>query len=646
MPPGDTVTFSLRITISAGETEDLILTDYLPIPFLDVTELTSYDSDQSDVPPAAGYWKLAADDTLSDLIGTPTSDPPSLSTSAAQNSATFDWGTFDQIDATGRVAHVLFTLTATDEPMADALYLANLALQQSQNSLGEPQVAQSVDYLVTREPLLTITKGIAATSGGGTIDPLPIVLPVDGDLDGADAADTVAYVITVVNEGGWAAYNVTIAEDTPAGLSGCAIVLNGVQVNLVPTAAYSGDLFSTGLVLTNPLQPDDVLTIEYLCTIDSDVYPLQELVNTGQITNYTSTGEPGAPNFVQDQSLYEDDATITIAAPAVDKTLDSSTESSTSGSALTIGEQVTFEFTVTLPESEMTDLVLTDNIPAGFRYEDGTLAVTSTGAAVTLGTPATIAPASPHTFGQGEDVSITFEEVTTVSGAASTADRQVTLTLTATVLDDTSNNWQSPAKTNTVSLDWSENPGSPITDNLSLSIVEPHLTVTKNMAPNPATGGQTVTVTLTVTNTGTSDAFNVTVTDPLNSTAFDTTSVTDTTAALGTFSFSYTAPTVTYSGGTILNGASQVFTFQVPVRSLVVTGSSYPNTATADYSSLPGSSRRRARVRRLRQSEPVHQPHIHRQVHREHLRAERHQLREQRGHRRGHHLPGDTAITG
>ena len=107
-----------------------------------MTELTSYDSDQSDVPPAAGYWKLAADDTLSDLIGTPTSDPPSLSTSASQNSATFDWGTFDQIDATGRVARVLFTLTATDEPMADALSLANLALQQSQNSLGEPQVAQ------------------------------------------------------------------------------------------------------------------------------------------------------------------------------------------------------------------------------------------------------------------------------------------------------------------------------------------------------------------------------------------------------------------------------------------------------------------------------------------------------------------------
>ena len=108
------------------------------------------------------------------------------------------------------------------------------------------------------------------------------MLPVDGDLDGADADDTVAYVITVVNEGGWAAYNVTIAEDTPTGLSGCAVVLNGVQVNLVPTAAYSGDLFSTGLVLTNPLQPHDVLTIEYLCTIDSDVYPLQELVNTGQ----------------------------------------------------------------------------------------------------------------------------------------------------------------------------------------------------------------------------------------------------------------------------------------------------------------------------------------------------------------------------
>lgn len=581
--PGETVTFSLRIEVDAGETEDLVLTDYLPIPFLDVTELTTYDTTQDDDPPAAGSWKLAADDTLSALTG----QPPAVSVDAAQNTVTFDWGTFHEVNAVSRVAHVLFTLTATDEPMANELYLANLAFKQCENSEGSPHAAVSVDYIVTQQPFLTITKGIADTDGGGTIDPDPAVLPVDGDLYDADADDTVTFVITVENKGGWPAHDVTITEQTPTGLSGCAIVTDGVKID-GSTTSYTGNLFSGGLVLTEALEPGEILTIEFTCTIDSDVYPRQELVNTAQVTKYTSTGESGAPNFVQDQSLYEDDATITIAEPAIEKSYVTSSEPSTTGTNLTIGEKVTFELRVTLPESEVTNLVITDDIPAGFRYEDESLEVTAVGTAVTLGSPETISPASPYAFGPGENVSITFEGLTSVSGATTITDRQVVLQLEATVLDHVSNDWLTPNKTNTVTLNWDENPGAPISDDLALTIVEPNLVVTKNMSPNPATGGQTVTITLTVSNNGTSDAFDVSVTDVLDTDVFDTSTVTDTTASLNDFTFGYSDPTVTYSGGTIAAGASQVFTFEVPVQDLVVTGSSYPNTGTADYSSLPG----------------------------------------------------------
>ncbi|MFW6055793.1 MAG: hypothetical protein ACOC9B_00580 [Chloroflexota bacterium] len=146
--------------------------------------------------------------------------------------------------------------------MADELYLANLAFKQCEDSEGNPHAALSVDYIITQQPSLTITKGITATDGEGTIDPDPSELPVDGDLTGADADDAVTYAITVENDGSWPAYDVTITEDTPASLSGCAIVTDGVQIDGIPTAAYSGDLFAAGLVLTGPLDAGETLTIE------------------------------------------------------------------------------------------------------------------------------------------------------------------------------------------------------------------------------------------------------------------------------------------------------------------------------------------------------------------------------------------------
>ncbi|MFW6055794.1 MAG: isopeptide-forming domain-containing fimbrial protein [Chloroflexota bacterium] len=319
------------------------------------------------------------------------------------------------------------------------------------------------------------------------------------------------------------------------------------------------------------------------------MYPRQEILNTAQVTKYTNTGTAGAPNFVQDQSLYEDTALVIVAEPGLSKTADSSSAPSTVSSDLTIGEQVTFEVVVTLPEGQTTNLTLTDDIPDGFRYEEGSLTVDSVGAAVSLGSPQAVIPASPHTFVQGEDVSISWGGSTTVSGASSDSERQVILTLDATVVDHVSNDWQDPSKTNTVALDWDENPFSPLTEDASLTIVEPDLIVTKSISPNPAYGGQTVTVTLTIENQGTSDAFDAEVSDPLDGDVFDTAGgATDTTASLNGFTFGYSDPTVTYSGGTIEAGDSQVFSFTVDILNLVLVGSTYPNIATADYTSLPG----------------------------------------------------------
>ncbi|MBN1855740.1 MAG: DUF11 domain-containing protein [Dehalococcoidia bacterium] len=583
--PGQTVTYSLRTSVPAGETESLQLTDYLPIPFLEASELTTYDATPSDTPPLAGHWALASDDTLSGG-STPLLGPPTLTVDPTYNTVSFDWGSFEETNATDRVAHLLFTVTGVDEPMADELFLANLAVSSCTDSLGDAHTPAAVDFIITEEPHLTITKGVFSTDGYGTVTPAPGD-PVDSDLLDADARDTVTYVITIENDGSWDAHNVTVREDTPAGLSGCTI--DSVAIDGSPIISpddYTGDMFSTPLVLDEPLEADETLTITYTCTIEDTVYPGQDLVNTAQIERYASTDE--GPNYVQDESLYQDDATVTIAEPAIDKSLASSTESSTDNPGLTIGETGTFSITVVLPEATLYDPVFEDDVPAELQYISTPVAdiITSANTLSTTLEAAAMLTAPP---GSNGTLSIAFTG-TYLTAGLSEAERTITFSIDLLVLDNVSNSWLSPNKVNTASLSWKDGVGGTevgsVTDNETVHIVEPNLVVMKDMTPNPATGGQEVTVTLTVENTGTSDAFDVSVSDTLNSGVFDLTSVAEVTTPAG-FTYDYSSPTVTYSGATIPKNTSKVFTFTVDVIDLAIAGSSYPNTAVADYSSLP-----------------------------------------------------------
>lgn len=589
--PGETVTYSLRTIIPTGTSENVTLTDYLPIPFFEATEVTTQDA-QGDTPPTAGHWRVANDDTLTSFLG---GSRPTLSTNPTENTLIFDYGTFDNAANTELIAHILFTVTATDEPMSDELYLTNLINLSCQKSTGELRAQDALIMLITMEPRLVITKGISATSGGGNISPPPATLPVDGDLAGADAGDTVTYVITMENQGSWPAYDVTLTEDTPSGFNNASLVsvTDGNGTGL----AYTGDLFGGGLVLTNPLASNDgtdgppystdTAIITYTFDVISNVYPGQEenLENTASITSYSSGS--GGPNFIQEQSLYQDMAAVTITNPELSKAIVSSSENSTSGANLTIGEVATFRINVTLPEGQMTNLTIIDNLPTGLEYVSGSYSVDTAGFNGSLGTLNITAPG-----GSGGDVTFTFTGTTTVNADNNDSNNSFDLYLSAMVLNEVSNSGYPTAteKANRATLDWDENLGSALQSTLDVYIVEPHLIINKTFSPSTADGGQTVTVTLTVNNNGTSAAFDVVVTDNLTANAFDLASVAEGSTPSG-FTFNYTSPTVNYNGGGRINiGETKTFTFTVKVRPDVVTGSTYPNTAIAGYTSLSDTS--------------------------------------------------------
>ena len=125
--PGRTLTYRLTYTLVTGDFEQFTLTDYLPLPIFkagdpdaDGTDGPAWSFNASSPPPTA-TWTHGPADTLfaaSGIIPTVTAD-------ANANSVKFDFGTWDNQGNTTQVIDILFTVTATSEPFADALFLTN-----------------------------------------------------------------------------------------------------------------------------------------------------------------------------------------------------------------------------------------------------------------------------------------------------------------------------------------------------------------------------------------------------------------------------------------------------------------------------------------------------------------------------------------
>ncbi|MCK9150582.1 DUF11 domain-containing protein [Methanobacterium alcaliphilum] len=582
---GMTVTYSLEAYIYISTTEGLYIVDYLPIPFLNATQVTTQIA-QGDGVPGAGQWRLADDDTLSAFLG---SGIPWLMVNGTENSLIFCYGSFNDTLSEPRKIHILFTVTATNEPFADSLTLANMMTQWSNNTFGQIAQQSGVVNIITQTPNLVITKGVNSTTGSGTINPPSTVLPVNGNLSGADAGDVVTYIITVENQGSAEAYDVNIRDSLPIGLTN--LVLVSVKNGLGADLSYTGDLLS-GLRLTNPLAANDgskgsnfsndTAFIIFTCTIDNTVYPRQVINNQANITNFAST--PGGPNFVQDQNLFTDNATVTIAPPTIVKALTNSSDPNTLNRNLTIGEVATFRLNITLPEGQVTNLTVRDLLPNGFAYVPGSVVIDTSGFAGTL---ATLNVAYNDT---SRILTVLFDGLTNVNPNNDLSDNSFYVYFNATVLNSTVNN-RGNTKNNNANLTWVNNPdGQVISNTVNMRIVEPNVTITKSFTPNPADAGDTVTVTFTVRNTGSdvSYAYDVCIIDPLDSNVFDLSTVSELYTPTG-FTYSFTSPNVIYIGGSIANGATLTFNFTVKVRADISPNRIYPNTAYVNSTSINGT---------------------------------------------------------
>ncbi|MBC7084657.1 MAG: DUF11 domain-containing protein, partial [Firmicutes bacterium] len=255
------------------------------------------------------------------------------------------------------------------------------------------------------------------------------------------------------------------------------------------------------------------------------------------------------------------------------------------GSDVTIGEVITYQIALTLPEGTLSGLTVVDRLPEGLAYVVGSAAVDTSAFNGTVPDPVITASG-----GDGDDVTLTFGEIVVTADNVPTNNRLI-IRLRARVLD-VPGNVGIPPQTVLTNGATAQATGGPVRDagTVNVTVVEPQMSIRKVIEPSQAAAGDIVTFTLTVSNTGTSTAFDVIVEDELLNSEFVNASAVSTPAGF-TFGliFDGSKTTVRYTGGDIGVGQTVVFVFRAALASGVTPGATLNNTAVVSQATtLPG----------------------------------------------------------
>ncbi len=292
-------------------------------------------------------------------------------------------------------------------------------------------------------------------------------------------------------------------------------------------------------------------------------------------------GPTGAVNYGE----VEDYQVQLINKP--EKNLVTTSEAHTTDPDLTIGEIVRYKLTVSVPEGDLTNFVITDTLPAGLQFlDDNTAALSFISDNAMTSTEFTI---SGGPFADGVDPIFTLGTVT--NSDQDDNEEFVVIEFNALVLN-VSGNAAGDTLDNSfrVTFDSFDYTSAPVTVNL----VEPAVSIVKTVTTlPPIDAGDEVTYQLTLTNDGAaSTAFDLAVDDILdaNLDLTDPNNVTWTAPAYAavTNNSDATADEVHLLIDKLEPGDQVTILITVTVRTSVSAGEIIPNTADLAYTSLPG----------------------------------------------------------
>ncbi len=393
--PGDAVTYRITYTLPISDIENLEFNDYLPLPVFHV-------GDPDEVPPAGPVWLVnPAAAGSAPPAGVATFGPsdtfyaytcssagsgnppgclvPTLTSDTVNNRLRFYYGDFNDSRHQATTVDLLFTLVVSDDPFADQLYLTNQVNGFEGSTNAGTVASDAIRQIVLTEPVLRTTKGVIWTSNANrAFDPDPAgpvtflapinaprwsgtinstnlaATPIDSDVSGVDAGDTVTFAIAVENTGSSlkGAFDIVLRDDlpTPYEIPGAAPGLNlqiyygngtGPIAFTYPTGgpACTGvwpgdpcgpdgapgtmdDLFGYGIQLVDPVGQgvcqahdpnlgNNIILITYDLQLGNTTGP-GTVINTASLVNYA--GSEGGPNHLP--TPQTDTAETTIAGTA------------------------------------------------------------------------------------------------------------------------------------------------------------------------------------------------------------------------------------------------------------------------------------------------------------------------------------------
>ncbi|GAB4479904.1 MAG: hypothetical protein OHK0031_00630 [Anaerolineales bacterium] len=564
----------------------------------------------------------------------------------------------NDVYATGTdISLMLGTLTNASDNDTDSEYvivefnalLDNNAAALTSNDLGE------VTNLFNRFRIYinnTLVGGYSNSVYNVVQEPVITNLLKTATPNTGDAGDTIAYQVTFTNINGASltnvstAYDVILTDTLPAKMDNATFGgVDGVDYIFTPAACgvygsnptpFSGNTLTLNFTSLNP---GCQVTVNYTARLMTSVNPGESLVNAAHLTytslpgsgtsgNPTGSTTPGASGTgtgerdgqgVNPPNDYFDDsnAPVTVTQISPVKSLVSTSDALTLADNLTIGEVARFRLAMQVAEGASPAFVVTDYLPAGMQFlDDGSakFAFVSNGAGVAsstltcandsgsaadlVGLPSASVDcalsASGGPFSDGVDPVFSLGDLT---NSDSDADNEyVVVEFNAVLLNDGLNqDTRAPMPVNSFGV--SINAAAPVVSNdLPLTVVEPNLTVAKDVASISAQidAGGTVTYQVVLTNTGSAPAYDSQLTDTLPAVLSLTAGSASVTFSGGASGFTDNNPSgagnlVDVTIGLIPVGGSATITYSATILNSITPAQAVDNTATVTWTSLSGA---------------------------------------------------------
>ncbi len=602
---GEIVTYRVVVTVPEGTTGPATLTDALPagLAFVGCDGITA----------SSGALVTSLPGGFSDACN-PALNPTVLPAGGAGGgrTATFDLGTLTNTNRDNATPETLTFQYRASVINAAAntrgATLLNAATLAWNDGAGSRSVTDAADAVRVVEPRMVLDK---------TVNPLT-----------GDAGDTLTYRIVVTNPvaapNGATAFEASLSDTIPAGL---AYVPGSLQTAAGTAPTTLGEAGGVIAATWTTFPSGGTTTLQYQVTVNANVTPGQAIPNMASaawtslpgtvlaLSPYNSvsaerTGNTADPGTTANIYTATDPATFTVTALAPAKSIVATSEASSTGASVVIGEIVRYRLVVAIPEASTPTLTLTDRLPPGLSYLAGTarVALVSTAGGLTSSTltdpdvakagdettvasitPTFVLPGGAVTGGVGDGADPVFA-LGSLTNTENDANLEYAVIEFNALVDNVAGNTAGTNRDNDFQVRINGTLAG-TSGTTRVTVRHPVLTVDKVVAITPTDGGDALRYTITLANTGTVTAFDTDLVDTLDArlvmgsvstaTGGTVSGVTDLSNA-GTNSLRVTVASIAVGG-------SVTITVNATVVATVDAGTSIPNTATGTWTSLPGN---------------------------------------------------------